>query len=341
VQVVDLTDPFEPQLRGAVTLPVEIWAGYGYWYWGWGDEAVLVGDTTLAFHRFPFYYWFDCFACEGGLAGGGGGGGGEQEQEHKLYLVDLADADHPTLASTVGLDDADWAWGLKASGSRLFLSFYRAVLENERWMARYFLRIIEVADPANPDVRPGVNIPGMFVDAQPGTPFIYTHETWWDQTLAKTRSFFHALALDGDRAVLQSSVEFDGYLNSIQVSDHAAFATTYRWEVIVVESVEQWRNYSELISVDLGDPLALRLAGRAEVPQNYAYLQKVDGGRAFLGSGAGIFTYRVDDVDNLEFEAFHRTQGWTQNIVVRDEKAYVPSGYFGVQVLDLGSGVSP
>jgi len=337
VQVVDLTDPFNPELLGSVTLPVEVWAGYGYWYWGWGDEAVLVGGTTLAFHRFPFYYWFDCLACAGGLAGAGA----EQEQEHKIYLVDLADPENPTLASTVVLDDADWAWGLKASGTRLFLSFYRAVLENERWMARYFLRIIEVADPANPDVRPGVNIPGMFVDAQPGTPIIYTHETWWDRGLSTTRSFFHALALDGDRAVLQSSVELEGYLNSIQVKDDAAFATTYRWEIVVEESVERWRNYSELISIDLEDPLALRLAGRAEVPQSYAYLQKVDGGRAFLGSGAGIFTYLVDDIDNLEFEAFHRTQGWTQNIVVRAEKAYVPSGYFGVQVLDLGPSASP
>ena len=336
VQVVDLEDPFNPRLLGSVTLPEEVRAGYGYWYWGSGDEAVLVGGTTLAFHRFPFYFWFGCRSCEDGVVAAGAGAG--LEQEHKIYLVDLADPDQPTLASTVVLDEVDWAWGLKASGTRLFLSFYQSLLEEERLFARYFLHIIDVADPANPLVRPGVNIPGMFVDAQPGTPIIYTHETWWDQALSTTRSFFHALALDGDRAVLQSSVELEGYLNSIQVEGDAAFATTYRSELVVLEDVQRWRSYSTLLSIDLEDPLALRLAGSAKVPQSNAYLQKIDAGRAFLGSSAGIFSYRIDDVDNLEFEAFHRTQGWAQNIVVRDEKAYLPSGYFGVQTLELGDG---
>ena len=49
-------------------------------------------------------------------------------------------------------------------------------------------------------------------------------------------------------------------------------------------------------------------------------------------------TFENINGDNLEFEAFHRTQGWAQNIVVRDEKAYLPSGYFGVQTLELGDG---
>ena len=85
----------------------------------------------------------------------------------------------------------------------------------------------------------------------------------------------------------------------------------------------------------------LRPAGRAEIPQRYVYLQKVEAGRAFLRGGPGIFTYLVDDIDNLEFEAFYRTQGWVRNIVLRDDKAYVPSGYYGVQVLELGSQPSP
>jgi uncharacterized secreted protein with C-terminal beta-propeller domain len=332
VQVVDLADPGEPRLRGSVALPEEVWPGYGRWYWGWGDEAVLAGGTTLAFHRYPVYWWWGCLACD--ARDGPPVPVGGVEDTHRIHLVDLADPDAPVVAGTVVLKDEDWAWGLKAAGTTLYLSTYRSFIEDDRWMARYFLHRIEVSDPANPALPPAVNIPGMFVDAEIGTPTIYTHETWWDNEAQETRTFLHALALEGDQAVLQSSLEVEGYLNGIQLREGALFATSSRWEYVTAGDVHAYESTNELITVDAGDPLAIRLAGRADVP-DYAYLQKVEGGRAFLGSGAGIFTYRVEDIDAPAFERFFRTQGWSQSIAVRGDRAYIPSGYHGVQVLEL------
>lgn len=334
VEVADLSDPGNPRLRGSVLLPEEVWAGYGAWYWGWGDEAVQVNGSTLAFHRYPFYGWWDCLAC--GVADGVARPEGEgARREHKVYLVDLSDADNPVLASTVTLDDADWAWGLKASGSTLYLTFYRAFVEGDQWMARYYLRRIGVSDPASPELLPEVNIPGMFIDAAPGTPYIYTLETWWDLTAQKSHTVFNVLALDGDRAVLQGKAELEGYLNSIRVKGPAAFATTNTYETRTVEGGVQWLTRTELVAIDIADPVAVHVAGKAVVPLDYAYLQAVEGGRAFVGSGPGIFTYDVGDIAAPAFEKFFRTQGWTQEVVVRGDTAFVPSGYHGVQILDL------
>jgi hypothetical protein len=332
VQVVDFTDPAQPRRRGSVTLPEEVWPGYGRWYWGWGDEAVLVAGTTLAFHRYPVYWWWGCLACD--ARDGAPVPIDGAEEEHRIHLVDLADPDAPVVASTVVLKDEDWAWGLNAAGSTLYLSTYRSFVEDDRWLARYFLHAIEVANPAAPEVRPPVNIPGMFIAAEAATPYFYTHETWWDQETQETRTFLHALALDGDQAVLQSSVEVEGYLNSVQLHAGALVATSSRWEYVPVDGVVTYKSYNQLLTVDVSVPRAIRLAGRADVP-DYAYLQEVEAGRAFLGSGPGIFTYLVEDLANPVFEQFFRTQGWAQSIVVRGDRAYVPSGYHGVQVLEF------
>ncbi|MGQ9590278.1 MAG: hypothetical protein ACUVYA_08285 [Planctomycetota bacterium] len=91
----------------------------------------------------------------------------------------------------------------------------------------------------------------------------------------------------------------------------------------------------ELATVDLSDPRAIRAAGKVEVSADYGYLQAVEGGRGFIGSGPGVFTYDVRDIGNPAFEKSFRREGWSQDIVVSGEGAFVPSGYYGVQVLEL------
>jgi hypothetical protein len=332
IQIWDLSDPAAPRARGSVRLPEEVWVSYGYWYWGSGDEVVQVNGTTLAFHRYNYYYYpfYDCLDCGRPAAQPGA-------NTQKLYVVDLANPDSPRLASTVSLDGANWAWGLKASGDMLYLSEYQTVQRENQWYQRYFVRRINVREPGNPVVHPGVNIPGMLVDASADGRYFYTLETWWDQAGSRQRNFFHALALVGDRAYLRSRVELEGYVNSVLVKGSAAFASTQWWEA-VAGSPYGGQSHTALVTVDLSNPRAIRVAGKAEVPYDWAYLQAVEGGRAFLGSGAGVFTYLVGDVAQPTFEQFFRTQGWSSSIVVRGDVAFVPSGYYGVQVLRLGTG---
>jgi hypothetical protein len=330
VQVIDLTDPESPMLRGSVVLPEEVWPSYHSWYWGWGDEAIQVAGSTLVFHRYYYpWLWWDCWDCVGPVGFPEGNG-------HSLYVVDLSNPDEPALAPQLTIDNADWAWGLKAFGKTVYLSFYRSVLEEEIWRAKYYLTRIDVSAPSAPVVLPDVNVPGMFLAAESGSPVIYTFESWWERDTSVWKNVLHALILQDDAAYLQSSVDLGGYHRGVIVGDEVAYAVISSSDPVIVDDGKtEWTYRNELVTVDLSDPAALTIAGSSELPVDWGYLQAVDAGRAFVGTGFGILTYRVDRPEEPTFEQFFRTQGWTQTIVVDGDRAFVPSGYYGVQVLQL------
>jgi len=98
-----------------VELPINPYYGY-YGYWGWygfyfydwydGDSIVMVGDHTLAFRRWVGYTAYD-------------------DAANALYVVDLSNADSPSLASTTITHDTTAWWGnLRAIGNTLCATHY-------------------------------------------------------------------------------------------------------------------------------------------------------------------------------------------------------------------------
>ncbi|MCZ6795121.1 MAG: beta-propeller domain-containing protein [Planctomycetota bacterium] len=331
VKVVDLSDPASPVERGSVRLPEEVPLGYHYWYWGYGNQTAQVNGSTLAILRHSYsYYYRECLSCVQGGADG-------RDDGNKIFVVDLSDPDAPRLGATIVLDDANWVWGLKSRGSMLFFSTYRVRRTATGWIARYYLRRIDLSDPSNPVELPEVNIPGMFLEATEDLDVIYTLETRWDYRFRRSRTYLYALQLGGDRAFLLSRVEFDGYLNSVQIDDGVAVGSLYRYGYEIVDGRRTWWNRSFLVAIDLSDPRAVRVASETEVPVTHAYLQKFTGRRAFTGCGPGLFVYSFEDPEQPVFESFFRRQGWSQDVLLRENKAYVPSGYYGVQVFQLPS----
>jgi len=59
---------------------------------------------------------------------------------------------------------------------------------------------------------------------------------------------------------------------------------------------------------------------------------------ACVGSGVGVFLDDVGDLPVTIFEEFFRTRVWVRDIVVHEDQAFAPTGYHGVQVLEIGSG---
>jgi hypothetical protein len=354
VRVADATDPLQPRLRGSLDLLQGSAAGYGFWYGPWGQEALLVDGSILAIYRSGYGgapAYVDAATASPTVFSP------YEKQSAALQMVDLSDPDAPMLASTVTFDDTAWTSGLRASGKILYLSGYQSVfLRAEGSFVRYELRRIDVSEPANPRLLPAVNIPGTFVDASLDGGILYTLEGWYDENTCREKTFLRVLSLEGDRAVLRSSIELPGYVAGIAVQGASAFAVTREWtygppggvspaiadRAVTAEpsTMPPWgggTGSSKLVAIDLTDPDAVRVAGQTEVPANYAHLQKVEAGRAFLASGIGVYSYRVDDLTQPRFEKFFRTQGYSQDISVRGDRAFVPSGYYGVQVLDLSA----
>ena len=137
---------------------------------------------------------------------------------------------------------------------------------------------------------------------------------------------------------LRGWVDADGWLGNPRQDGTTFWSTTTRYETLADdEGRQQHRTRSELLSFDLSNPRSPRVAGTAALPLEWSWLVKVEGGRAFLTAGPGLFTYDVTDPEQPLFESFHRTQGWVQDVVTGGGKAYLPSGYYGVQTIPLGS----
>ena len=183
---------------------------------------------------------------------------------------------------------------------------------------------------------PAINIPGQLIGTSADNRYAYTVESWWDTGASRNTVRMHALEISGNRAYLRSSTDLDGYVNNVDITGTTA-VTTSQWngEVTRADGTKYWDNKTNLVAIDLSNPRAIHVAGRTQIPMDWGYLQKVKDGRAFVGSGPGVFTYIVSDPANLKFEAFHRTQGWAQEIIVAGNKGYMPSGSYGVQILDL------
>ncbi|MEW5851064.1 MAG: beta-propeller domain-containing protein [Myxococcota bacterium] len=331
IQVVDLQNPAQPTFRGELWLPEPIYVGYGYYYWGYGDEVAQVNGNVLVFHRYTYEYdancWEDYYGsyCEG-------------RYRHLLYVVDLSDPDAPALTAELELDDVDWSYGLRAHGNTVLLSSYRTVHHDGWWFARYSVHRVDVSNPAQPQVLPEVNIPGWLAGVSDDGQTLYTLENYYDQN-STNHSVFHVLQLHEDHAELLSSVELEGYPSTLHIKDGAAFTTRYVYDYTTVDGVERWDADSILTVLDISDPQDVHVAGETTLPMDYGWLMKVEGNRAFVVNDVGIFTVNVQDITAPTYEAFFRTMGWAQDIVVHGSKAYVPSGYHGVQVLDLNTGL--
>ena len=250
--------------------------------------------------------------------------------------MDLANPDAPKLASTTPLYDASWAWGMKANGSTLYLSTYHAVQRNNQYYATYYLNQLDASDIYHPKVLRAVNIPGEAMGFSPTGDFLYTLEYTWNYGDNTSHSYMHILALADGLAYEQGVIEVAGYINNVQLSGTTAFIGT-SWGENTGGSANnyRWVNHTQLVAADLSLPDAPKVVSTTEIPVSYGYLQKVDTGRAFYGVGEGLLSYDVTNPARPKFGSFYRTQGWSNELLVRGNTLWVPSGSYGVQIIDL------
>ena len=70
---------------------------------------------------------------------------------------------------------------------------------------------------------------------------------------------------------------------------------------------------SQLLSIDLSNAKAPKIASTTDLPLDWGWLQKIVGSRVFFSAGNGVLTYDVTTPAKPEFEAFYRTQGWSND----------------------------
>jgi hypothetical protein len=319
LQAVDFTDPANPVTRGRLDLEpgdaVSAYPGY-VGSWGYGDEAVLVGHA-LAVHR-AYYRVYADMACPAG------GPCGQGSAADELRVFDLSDVDHPRLAATLTIPDSSWSWGLQAFGSYLWLTHFE--WQQGAAMGRYYVDRVDLSDPANPAIVARINVPGVLFAASDDGSRLYTLETIWSDTDSTT--WLHALEMvSPGTASLLGSAALAGYPAGAAQAGGFAWVVTSRWTGD--------RTASQLSAVDVG---SMNVTSRQVVEGDWTWLRKAAGGKLFLQQSwrdQGILVYGLANPGQPALETFVRTQGWVLDVVVGGGYAYLPSGPYGVPMIEL------
>jgi hypothetical protein len=321
VQAVDISNPAAPKLRGKLDLApdsVGYW-GWGWWSWGYGDEAAMVGHT-LAMHRSYWSYWEDCWGCN------------SQQKPDQVTILDLSNPDAPRLASTVDLGGSSWSWGLHASGNFAWITHFEWVPLTRGGQVRYYVDRIDLSNPSAPRLLPKVNVPGVFFAASPDGKRVYTQEVTWSSSWRTTTTWLEELELTGrGTARLTAVTGLNGYPGGAVVNGGHAYVQTWDWSGNA--------NKTTLSSLKMD---GLGLESSQNVSSQWAWLMKGAGGKLFLSAGwydSGILIYDLANPAQPAFDTFVRTEGYVEDVVVDGHTAYLPSGYYGVPMVDLTAGV--
>jgi hypothetical protein len=346
--VVDISTPTAPRVRGSLELPSNVGGGgcyggyyggdvapggYGGGYYGGcgGTEVVQMDGGFIAMHQQGYCRQWDAMYqnCT-------------DREPHRIVIADLSNPDAPAIASSTSYDDVDWMYGLSAQGRMLYVSHYRSFVRNDQYFARYYLGRIDATNPAAPVLLPNVNIPGQFLGATADNRIIHTVENWYDYDQrtgnGTQHTLVHALDLENDTAYLRSSLEVNGYLAGLTYAAGGfAYATLQTYEPNTGTSRNQ------LLSFDLRNADSLRVAAqRLDQDNGYGYYWwggvTVAGSRLFLSGGDGVAVFSLENGLAPRFADYHRTRGYGYGgtgIIIDADRAFLPSGYYGVQTLPL------
>jgi hypothetical protein len=326
VQVVDLSNG-QAALRGKVQLPLgaSYWWGYGgfYWYdWYDGADVVQIAGDALAFRR-----WQPNVDPNGM----------QTSWSTALFIVDLRDADQPSVASTTIIDDPTAWWGdMRVVGSTLYTTHYEWFERpmNGAWTVRYFVDQIDVSDRAHPRIGASFNVPGILVGGSAQDPSIlYTIDYRWDPTNNTSWNELDVVQLHDGVAELRSSTRIDGWVGETFVRGTVAYLTAQRYD----NSSQNGGPLLNLHEIDLTNPNA-PVDRVASDQQGWGWLIGVEGDRAIVGSGwgdQGVDIYTLALGQAPVFTQFVRTQGWTSDLSRQGNTLFIASGPWGVQKIDL------
>jgi hypothetical protein len=313
LQAIDLTNPTQPKLRGQLSLnPQDI--SYWGWYWGYGNQTALIGHA-LAIHP---YYW-GCY-----------GQGCSPQPPDVVKIIDLSNPDVPKLASTVTLPNSEWSWGLTAVGNDAWITHFEWVPNSNYQNVQFFLDRIDLTNPYSPNLLAKVNVPGVFFSASQDGNTVYVQEVDWNQSSNTETTVLHELTLNGSVATLVANASLNGYPGGEGVNNGFAYVQTWNWSANTSQAV--------LTTIDLSN---LAVTNSQGLSSQSGWLMAATGGKLFLSAGwfdYGIIIYDLSTPNTPAFQGFFRTDGFVEDVVVAGNTAYLPSGYYGVPMIDLTPG---
>lgn len=244
-----------------------------------------------------------------------------------VEVVDLRDPDHPALAPTVALAPDDEGVGAVAAGTDLWLSYKRPVTVpgDPRPWVRYFVRRLELADPAHPVLRTQVNVPGELLAVEGAT--LYTRDRNWNGD--RVDSAVARLRLSGPVALLEAHRPFTARdVETIALDGAGQLLVSHR-------SLPAYGAQAghALTILDAGSPRLDELA-TVEV-DTWARLADARVGRALFQVPGGLLVFNLDVPAQPWPQAWFATWGWPHRLVVDGRRILFAAGPYGVHAFDV------
>jgi len=248
---------------------------------------------------------------------------------YRLQVVDFADPDNPVLAAVLERPQEEEDVSLLADGSDLWLSFKSPthVAGDSRPYVRYYVKRIDLGNPAQPVLGPSINVPGVL--QRVAGDIIFTNDTVWGEDIVETA--INKLRLNGHRAVLLARERFrDEEVHAVVLDDGGRLLVTHRpaWTVIQRQGLD-WNEVMEQLSIyDVGGD-DFRLLGEIEI-DTWATLRDARAGRALFAVPGGLLVVNIADAGNPFAQAWFPVQGWPQSLLVHGDEVIFAAGPWGV-----------
>ena len=324
VGFVDVSNPAAPETTSVIT--VELSPSFSYWWWGPG-----IGMPGVAMERklaiAPGYWpWWggrrsfhtgDYLSLRGyakdtrdwtDLIGNGGA-------EEGLAVIDLRTQQ---VARTIGLG-YDRIESIDEGGDRLFLSTARSEGSAlARPMVAYFLRTI---NPANGQVGNAANVPGSFVQYEPGTDLLLLQDYQWGSSGRVDRSLRTMAWNNGSQPRLIDTLAIpDATMQTVAAGNRAYL------------DLNDGRGYS-IQPVTIANNGNLTAGSSVPTGVEFGWLIGADGPNALASIGSqGIAWFDFDEATPLQ--GAQGIMGYASNARWTPTHALVPLGYSGYMVLE-------
>jgi hypothetical protein len=248
-------------------------------------------------------------------------------QSYEVQAVDLGNPDAPVMAPSVELPRMDEGVSVLASGDTLYLTVKRPVdvPKDPRPYVRYYVKAIDYSNASDPDLRPGVNVPGELI-AVSGDE-IYTRNLVWGESEIET-AIAH-LEMGNGVAFLRGHHRFaDREVTAVAVDERGLALVTHRpvWGY----------NYGDTVQTTI---LSAQGAGLAEVSEfdvdAWADMRGVVSNRVLFQVPGGLLVFDIENAAQPRAQAYFATPGWPSSFVVAGERVLFAAGQYGIYDFSL------
>jgi hypothetical protein len=210
------------------------------------------------------------------------------------------------------------------------------VAGDPRPYARYYLRRIDLSNPAQPDLGPAINVPGEVV-AVKGKKLFTRDRVWGNQYM---ETAIARLQLDGGVAHLRNyEVLADRQVSGVAIDEHQKPLVThgpiwsdYSW-------YWGWQNQQKL-SIFEPQGSGFEELSRSRLTE-FSTLLKVAEHRAFFQVPGGVLMANIEDAENPFGQAFfqsgyyYQMGYWKQDVVFHEDEILMAAGRYGIHQIGV------